>query len=181
MKAVIGLGNPEEKYAKTRHNVGFMVVAELLKREDAKVSDKFNSFFAKCGDTLYLMPKTYMNNSGRAVVDLMRFYKLAPKDIIVDFDDVSLPLGKLRFRKDGSDGGHNGIKSIIGLTGSNKFARLKVGIGPQPEGWPLENFVLGNFTHKEQETLTEVISKSADAISDFIMDVEFSKLQNKYN
>lgn len=181
MKAVIGLGNPEEKYAKTRHNVGFMVVAELLKREDAKVSDKFNSFFAKCGDTLYLMPKTYMNNSGRAVVDLMRFYKLSPKDIIVVFDDVSLPLGKLRFRKDGSDGGHNGIKSIIGLTGSNKFARLKVGIGPQPEGWPLENFVLGNFTHKEQETLAEVISKSADAISDFIMDVEFSKLQNKYN
>lgn len=181
MKAVIGLGNPEVKYIKTRHNVGFMIVDELLKRNNnLALSEKFNSFFAKKGDTLFLMPKTYMNLSGRAVIELMNFYKLEPSDIVVIFDDVSLDLGKLRFRAQGSDGGHNGMKSIISSISSQNFDRLKVGIGPKPEQMPLENFVLQNFAQNEQEKLKEVISQSANAIEDYLNN-DFSFVQNKYN
>lgn len=180
MKAVIGLGNPEIKYMKTRHNIGFMILDEILKRKGLKLSEKFNSFFAKSGDTLFLLPKTYMNLSGRAVVELMNFYKLSEKDILVVFDDVSLNLGKLRFRANGSDGGHNGIKSIINSLSSQNFDRLKVGIGPKPEQMPLESFVLGNFAQSEQDALKEVIQNSTEAIEDYLNN-DFTFVQNKWN
>jgi len=179
MKAIIGLGNPEVKYAKNRHNVGFMIVDELLKRRGLKLADKFSSFFAKDGDVLYLLPKTYMNLSGRAVIELMNFYKLSERDILVIFDDVSLDLGVLRFRANGSDGGHNGIKSIIGAIGHD-FDRLKVGIGPKPPQYPLEHFVLADFAPSEVATLKEVIQKSADAVEDYLAH-DFITVQNKWN
>lgn len=180
MKAIIGLGNPEVKYAKNRHNVGFMIVDELLKRRGLKLSDKFSSFFAKDGSTLYLLPKTYMNLSGRAVVELMNFYKLNVRDILVVFDDVSLDLGTLRFRSNGSDGGHNGIKSIINSLGGSDFDRLKVGIGPKPPQYPLEHFVLADFAPSELPVLKEVIQKSADAVEDWL-EHDFATVQNKWN
>ncbi len=179
MKAIIGLGNPEIKYAKTRHNIGFMVVDELLKRRGLCLGDKFSSFFAKDGDVLYLLPKTYMNLSGRAVIELMNFYKLDVRDILVIFDDVSLDLSKLRFRNAGSDGGHNGIKSIIGCIGQD-FDRLKVGIGPKPEQYPLEHFVLADFVPTELPVLKEVIKKSADAVEDYLTN-DFVSVQNRWN
>ena len=104
MKAVIGLGNPETKYLKTRHNIGFMIVDKLLARNNIVLSDKFQSFFGKKDNVLYLLPKTYMNLAGRAVVELMNFYKLNIRDILVICDDTTLELGTLRFRKDGSHG-----------------------------------------------------------------------------
>ncbi len=180
MKAIIGLGNPEVKYAKNRHNVGFMIVDELLKRNNLKLSDKFSSFFAKDGDVLYLLPKTYMNLSGRAVVELMNFYKLNERDILVIFDDVSLLLGQLRFRPNGSAGGHNGIKSIINSLGGENFDRLKVGIGPKPPQYPLEHFVLADFAPSEQPILKEMIQKSADAAEDWLSN-DFVAVQNKWN
>ena len=180
MKAIIGLGNPEVKYAKNRHNVGFMVVDELLKRQNLKLSDKFSSFFAKDSDTLYLLPKTYMNLSGRAVIELMNFYKLSERDILVIFDDVSLDLGTIRFRANGSDGGHNGIKSIINSLGGANFDRLKVGIGPKPPQYPLEHFVLADFAPSEAPLLKEIIQKSADAIEDYLAN-DLAKVQNKWN
>lgn len=180
MKAIIGLGNPEVKYLKTRHNVGFMVVDKLLEKNNIALSEKFQSFFGKKDDVLYLLPKTYMNLSGRAVVELMNFYKLNIKDIIVICDDTTLELGTLRFRKDGSHGGHNGLKSIINLTGSSDFDRLKVGVGPIPENIPIENFVLGNFTQDEQEKLNKVTSLAAEAVEEYLK-TDIAQVQNKYN
>lgn len=186
MKAVLALGNPEIKYAKTRHNAGFMVADRILGRHSLTISDKFQSFFAKDGDVLYVMPKTYMNLSGRAAIEVMNFYKLTNKDILVVYDDIALPLGTLRFRDSGSDGGHNGIKSIINSIGTSEFVRLKVGIGPQPQDMPSENFVLGNFRPEEAKALNIALEKSADAVEDYIkssstVDFDFSKLQSKYN
>lgn len=180
MKAIIGLGNPEVKYLKTRHNVGFMVVDKLLEKNNIALSEKFQSFFGKKDDVLYLLPKTYMNLSGRAVVELMNFYKLNIKDIIVICDDTTLELGTLRFRKDGSHGGHNGLKSIINLTGSSDFDRLKVGVGPIPENIPIENFVLSNFTQDEQEKLNKVTSLAAEAVEEYLK-TDIAQVQNKYN
>lgn len=180
MKAIIGLGNPEVKYLKTRHNIGFMVADKLLEKNNVTLGEKFQSFFGKKDDVLYLLPKTYMNLSGRAVVELMNFYKLNIKDIIVICDDTTLELGTLRFRKDGSHGGHNGLKSIINLTGSSDFDRLKVGVGPIPENIPIENFVLGNFTQDEQEKLNKVISLAAEAVEEYLK-TDIAQVQNKYN
>ena len=180
MKAVIGLGNPEVKYAKTRHNIGFMVIDKLLEKNNVTLSEKFQSFFGKKGDVLYLLPKTYMNLSGRAVVELMNFYKLGIRDFIVICDDFTLELGTLRFRKNGSDGGHNGLKSIINLVGSSDFDRLKVGIGPLVENMPVENFVLGNFRKDEIQTLDKIIQIAAESIEAYLK-TDIQNVQNKYN
>mgnify|MGYP005801809327 FL=1 len=180
MKAVIGLGNPETKYLKTRHNIGFMIVNKLLARNNIVLSDKFQSFFGKKDNVLYLLPKTYMNLSGRAVVELMNFYKLNIRDILVICDDTTLELGTLRFRKDGSHGGHNGLKSIINLTGSSDFDRLKAGVGPIPQNTPIENFVLGNFTQEESEKLDKITSLAADAVEEYLK-TDIMYVQNKYN
>ena len=180
MKAVIGLGNPETKYLKTRHNIGFMIVDKLLARNNIVLSDKFQSFFGKKDNVLYLLPKTYMNLSGRAVVELMNFYKLNIRDILVICDDTTLELGTLRFRKDGSHGGHNGLKSIINLTGSSDFDRLKTGVGPIPQNTPIENFVLGNFTQEESEKLDKITSLAADAVEEYLK-TDIMHVQNKYN
>ena len=149
MKAIIGLGNPEEKYRFTRHNTGFLMMDEILKVHNVTLSDKFNSFFGKKGDALYLLPKTYMNLSGNAVLELMNFYKLKNTDILVIYDDATIEFGSFRFKKNGSFGGHNGIKSIINRIGTDVFDRLKVGVGPVPNNIPIDSFVLGNFTSEE--------------------------------
>ncbi len=178
MKAIIGLGNPEIKYKNTRHNVGFMVLDRVLEKRKLTLTDKFEGFFAKDNDVLFLLPKTYMNLSGIAVSKMMNFYKLKPQDILVVFDDVSIPLGALRFREKGSDGGHNGIKSIINEIGSSDFPRLKVGIGPQPPQMPLEHFVLQNFS--EVEKLNKVLDIACYGVEDFL-NLDFIHLQSKYN
>lgn len=180
MKAVIALGNPEIKYSKTRHNVGFMVADKLLERRSLKVVQKFQSFFAKDNDALFVMPTTYMNLSGRAVVEVMNFYKLTNRDLLVVYDDISLPLGALRFRKDGSSGGHNGIKSIEKSIGTSDFDRLKVGIGPQPSGMPLESYVLQNFSLAQEKPLQEILDISANAVQEWLS-ADMTALQSKYN
>ena len=178
MKAIIGLGNPEVKYKMTRHNVGFMVLDKILSKKNLTLKDKFKSFFASDGEFLYLLPKTYMNLSGEAIQELVSFYKLTPKDILVVFDDVTLPLGALRFREKGSDGGHNGIKSIIKCLNSSDFPRLKVGVGPLPDTIPLDRYVLQNFD--DTEKLNKVLELAVDAVDDYFK-LEFIQIQNKYN
>jgi len=181
MKAIFALGNPEVKYANTRHNIGFMVADRLLGRRSLTVSDKFQSFFAKDNDVLFVMPKTYMNLSGKAVIEVMNFYKLTNRDILVVYDDIDLSLGTLRFRPEGSEGGHNGMKSIVNTIGTRDFDRLKVGIGPQPEGLPSEAYVLQNFPASQAKELNTVLEKAADAVEDYIGGVDITKLQSKYN
>ena len=179
MKLIAGLGNPDVKYINTRHNTGFMVLDRILEKKNLKLQEKFKSFFAKDGDVLYLLPKTYMNLSGFAIVEAMNFYKLNIKDILIVYDDISLPLGTLRFRDKGSDGGHNGIKSIIQHLGTKNFDRLKIGIGPQPN-IPSENYVLQNFPKDSLDTLKEVLDKSIESVK-FYLQNGIEKTQNTYN
>ena len=180
MKLIIGLGNPDIKYINTRHNSGFMVLDRILGKKNLKLQEKFKSFFVKDSDVIYLLPQTYMNLSGFAIVEAMNFYKLDIKDILVVYDDISLPLGTLRFRQNGWDGGHNGIKSIIKETGSKDFDRLKFGIGPQPKNCPSEKFVLENFAKNETENLNKVLDIAANAAVDWL-NLDMQKLQEKYN
>lgn len=187
MKIVIGLGNPTNKYENTRHNVGFKVLDELADKIGSNFSSE-NKFKAhilkgiiKSEQVLLVKPQTFMNLSGEAVALIMGYFKVNINNIIVVYDDLSLDMGTLRFRANGSDGGHNGIKSIINSLGGNKnFVRLKVGIGPQPPYMPAEKFVLGEFTSQEQELLKDVVKASANAVECFLTK-GISEAQNKFN
>ncbi len=167
---IVGLGNPESKYDGTRHNIGFRALDSLA--EDLGVTFsrmKFKSILAECdiGDSRCLLckPQTYMNNSGEAVTEIMRFYKLEPQQVIVVFDDVSLDVGRLRIRRDGSHGGHNGIKSIIQLSGSDAFPRVKIGVGKKPHpDYDLAAWVLGKFDKKDADTLKKATDDAASAV-----------------
>jgi len=180
LKAIIGLGNPETKYNNTRHNIGFMVVDKILQSYDIRLLEKFKAFFAKKDNLLFLLPTTYMNLSGEAVIELVNFYKLKPEDLLVIYDDISLDIGTLRFRKDGSDGGHNGIKSIIKHLSSDKFNRLKVGIGPKNPYMDLAAFVLQKFSKDELKIIENISNIAKDAAIDWSK-TDFEKLQSKYN
>lgn len=185
MKLIIGLGNVGDKYVFTRHNVGFMVLDRLAARENFTFREdkKLKSFIAKVRlageEFLLIKPTTFMNLSGEALRATVDYYKINVDDILVIYDDLSLDLGRIRFRANGSDGGHNGIKSIIQHLGGNKFARLKVGIGPQP---PIsaEHFVLQNFSKEQLETLKTVLDTSIDAAMCYFKD-GIEKAQNRFN
>lgn len=183
MKLIIGLGNFEDKYLFTRHNVGFMAVDFFtnLNSQSFKVEKKLKSLISKfkfAGDDIVVIkPLTYMNLSGEAIIATMNFYKIDVKDILVIYDDISIDLGKVRFRNSGSDGCHNGIKSIIKHIGTKDFDRLKIGIGPQPN-IPSEAYVLQNFSKDELGKLKEVLKKPM--IEDYLKD-GIEKSQNTYN
>ena len=180
MKAIIGLGNPEVKYRTTRHNTGFLIMDEILSAHNVQLSDKFNSFFGKKGDLLYLLPKTYMNLSGRAVIELMNFYKLKNTDILVIYDDATLQFGTFRLKKDGTFGGHNGIKSIIQSIGTDVFDRLKVGVGPVPKNIPIDSYVLSNFSDDELLKISKMGKIAIEAV-DCWLKSGIEAAQNKYN
>ena len=185
MKLIAGLGNIGDKYCFTRHNAGFMVVDKIAldKGVSFKEEKKFKCFLTKykSGSEEYMLikPTTFMNLSGEAVQLVMNYYKISVNDIIIVFDDLSLDVGKMRFRSNGSDGGHNGIKSVIKSLGTKDIARLKIGIGPQPP-IPSEAFVLRNFTAEQLELLKPVIKKSVDAV-EYYFENGISKAQNMYN
>ncbi len=185
MKLIIGLGNIGDKYVLTRHNVGFMVLDRLAYKENFSFREdkKLKSLIAKVrlwgGDFLLIKPTTFMNLSGEALRAVMDYYKITVDDILLIYDDLSLDLGRIRFRANGSDGGHNGIKSIIQHLGGNKFTRLKVGIGPQPS-IPAESFVLQNFSKEQLDSLKPVLDSAIDAAQCFFLD-GLEKAQNKFN
>ncbi len=180
MKALIGLGNPEIKYKTTRHNTGFLIMDKILKSHNVTLTDKFNGFFGKKDDLLYLLPKTYMNLSGNAVIELVNFYKLTNKDILVIYDDATIEFGTFRLKKSGSFGGHNGIKSIINRLGTDVFDRLKVGVGPVLDNWTIDNFVLGNFSKEELDGINKM-SDIAVQLVDCWQKEGMEKAQNKFN
>ena len=185
MYLVIGLGNVGSKYTFTRHNAGFMIADSLAMknseafRENSKLKSLITKIRINNEDTFLINPTTYMNLSGEALRAVIDYYKIPIENTLVVYDDLSLELGKIRFRASGSDGGHNGIKSIIQHLGTNKFARLKIGIGPQPP-IPSEAFVLQNFSNSELETLKTVINKSDEAIEYYFAN-GIQKTQNSYN
>ena len=183
---IVGLGNPGTKYENTRHNAGFMALDTLAENIGAEVKRlKFKSLTADVsinGEHCILMkPTTFMNNSGEAVVEALNFYKLTTEHLLVIYDDISMDVGRTRIRGKGSDGGHNGIKSIIYLTGSNVFPRIKIGVGAKPHpDYDLADWVLGMFP-KEQGEAIEAAFKNAAEAAKLIVSGKMNEAMNKYN
>lgn len=186
MKLVVGLGNPGKEYEKTRHNVGFMVldkVAEKLKVYDFK--EKFSGLLGEANykgeKVLLLKPQTYMNLSGKSIVQVINFYKLnVEEDLIVVYDDMALPLGKLRMREKGSAGGHNGIKSIISHLG-DKFLRIKFGIGQSKDKDKIVDFVIGRFSKEEEEEISKVLIHASDVVISVLDGVSIDRIMQNCN
>lgn len=168
-RLIIGLGNPGKTYEDTRHNVGFMVLDLLASRLGTSFSleKRWNALVAKFSGGWLLKPQTFMNASGQAVQAAARFFKIAPGESLVIYDDVDLPLGTLRIRPQGSAGGHNGMKSIIASLGTEAFPRLKIGIAGgdgRPLGERMTGHVLGKFHLEEKGALADVLGRSSDAV-----------------
>jgi PTH1 family peptidyl-tRNA hydrolase len=184
LKLIVGLGNPGVQYARNRHNVGFMVVDELARRLGASWARRGHAELAevRAGTArCWLMkPQTFMNLSGEAVLPFVRFHKLEPADILVVHDEMDLPFGRVRLRVGGSAGGSNGVKNVISRLGTDRFARLKVGVSRPPEGWEVVNWVLSNFQPDEAGLLQEVVRVGADALEASIRDGVL-KSQNAFN
>lgn len=183
---IVGLGNPGEKYAHTRHNMGFLTVDLLAEQEGQKLNKvKFKSAFnifpfagQRC---LVMKPQTYMNLSGEAVREAVQFYKIPPERVLVIYDDVSLPVGKLRVRPTGSAGGHNGIKNIIAHLGTQDFPRIKIGTGaPAGGGAEMIDWVIGVPSRAEREILVESFRRAIDAAACIIQN-GCQKAMNDYN
>lgn len=186
MKCIIGLGNPGKKYAQTRHNIGFMVVDELLRRHNWKLDkSKFNGQYAMElyeGDKLILLqPQTFMNLSGQSVRPLMDYYNLELADILVIYDDLDLPTGKIRLRAKGGHGGHNGMRSLIEHLGTKDFNRIRFGVGRPTSPIPVVDYVLGNFAKIEQQTVMDSIEKAAEACEQWVKGRPFIDVMNEYN
>lgn len=183
---IVGLGNPGLEYAQTRHNAGFMTLDLLAEREHTEI--KRMKFKSLCGDAvivgkrcLLMKPTTYMNNSGQAVAEAMQFYKLPIDHIIVVYDDISLEPSRLRIRRKGSDGGHNGIKSIIYLTGEDTFPRIKLGVGKKPRpDYNLADWVLSRFTREELEQMHIAAEHACESIA-LMVNGKIDEAMNRYN
>ena len=169
MRIIVGLGNPGDKYAHTRHNVGFDVVGILAEKENIPVKKiKCHALVGEGvidGEKVVLaLPQTYMNLSGQAVVDLMNWYKVSPEDVLIIVDDIDLPMGQVRIRPHGGAGTHNGLRNIVYLTGSDSFPRIRVGVGQKPEGWDLADWVLSKYqTEEDRKVMFDAYLYAADA------------------
>jgi len=190
MYLIAGLGNPERKYEGTRHNVGFEAVNALLdKLGGEKLNEtKFNGAYTKLRyestkgmeQIIIVKPLTYMNLSGNCIAPLANFYKIEPEHIIVFSDDINLDVGRIRIRPSGSAGGHNGLKSIIASLGSEKFARVRVGVGMKPDNMDLAAHVLARFSQTDEKVMKEMYEEAANAALD-IIDNGTDHAMNKYN
>ena len=183
---IVGLGNPGKEYERTRHNCGFRAIDILAQKLGCKIDKcKFQGLYGQVINNnrkIYLLkPQTYMNLSGRSVLQLSAYYNIPPQRIIVIFDDISLPPGRIRIRSDGTAGGHNGIKSIINELGSQDFPRIKIGVGgkPHPEQ-DLADWVLSSFTSAEEKLLQDAFVNVADA-AQRVIDNDVQDAANRYN
>lgn len=185
MYLLAGLGNPGMKYAATRHNIGFDTITRIC--DDYNISMNIKKHKALMGQgiiagqkVLLAMPQTYMNSSGEAVREIADYYKLSMQEIIIIYDDISLPAGQLRIRAKGSAGGHNGIKSIIQCLGSEEFPRVKVGVGQKPQGWDLVDYVLSRFPDGENDIIREALGEAARAC-ECIISEGIEAAMNRFN
>ena len=170
MKLIVGLGNPGRKYAGTRHNIGFDVLAELGRKYMASAAkSRFQGEVAEVDlqgqKALLLTPTTFMNDSGASVLAARDFYKIPSEDLFVICDDMNLPVGKLRVRAAGSAGGQKGLENIISRLGSQDFARLRIGIGSAPPGWAWPDYVLGKFTEDDIPLMRQAIDRACEAVA----------------
>lgn len=164
-RLVVGLGNPGTRYHGTRHNIGFLVLDELARREACGFGfeAKWNAEVAQCGGRLLMKPQTFMNLSGEAVGNYAHYHRLEPSQVLVVLDDASLPLGELRVRPTGSSGGHNGLESVLMHLGTEQVPRLRVGIG-EPTQIPLDEYVLSKFLQEEVPVVQECVLRASDAV-----------------
>ena len=188
MKLIVGLGNPGAQYEKTRHNIGFQILdlIQIQFQKQFTFNSKFECFELKekinNENVVFIKPTTYMNLSGNALIKVKNYFKVDTADILVIVDDINLPLGSVRIRESGSAGGHNGLKSIEAVLGTNQYKRIKIGCGKPNVDIDLKDYVLANFSKAEQDILTkEVYPVAVDAIFAFIYSVEFHKITSKYN
>lgn len=185
MKCIVGLGNPGRKYKNTRHNIGFMVIDELLHRlKEKSDKTKFNCEYALthvAGEKVLLVkPMTFMNLSGEGLRPLLDYYGVDPEDTLVAYDDLDLPTGKIRLRLKGGHGGHNGIRSLIDHLGTREFKRLRIGIGRPIDRTPVVNYVLQPFAKTERESIALAIKLAADA-SEMWFSKSFADVMNEFN
>ena len=186
MLVIVGLGNPDDKYQGTRHNVGFDVIDLLAEKYNIAVDTKKHRAYIGKGiiggqKVILAKPQTYMNLSGESVRSLVEYYKVDPEtELLIIFDDISLDVGQLRIRKKGSAGGHNGIKNIIANLGTSVFQRIKVGVGEKPKGYDLADYVLGRFSKEERELIKEGFECAAEAVA-MITAGEIDQAMNKSN
>lgn len=181
-KLVVGLGNPGKKYANSKHNVGFMALDMYAQVHKLKFKNslKFNSEIAEYDNCIFVKPKTYMNNSGYALLKVVQYYNVDLEDVLVIYDDVDLPLAKLRLRFKGGSGGHNGIKSILTHLGSENFNRLRIGIDKH-ENKDMKDYVLSDFGKQEMKELNDSLISVVSVIDDFKNNVDFVEIMNRYN
>ena len=183
---IVGLGNPGKDYARSRHNAGWRALDILAQKLGCKIDKgKFQGLYGQCayaGTKLFLLkPQTYMNLSGRSVLQLSAYYNIPPQRIIVLFDDISLEPGRLRVRPDGSAGGHNGIKSIIAELGSQEFPRVKIGVGAKPHpAYDLADWVLSSFSASEEKALVPALERAGEAAL-CIIDRGCPEAANRFN
>ncbi|MEW5984391.1 MAG: aminoacyl-tRNA hydrolase [Acidobacteriota bacterium] len=185
MTLVAGLGNPGRRYAGTRHNIGFAVADEFVRRSGAAFDQvRPNALICRLkpgGDaTLVVKPLTMMNLSGEAVAELARFHKIDPSSILVVADDVNLPLGRLRLRTQGSAGGHNGLRSLIACLGTEDFPRVRVGVGRGDPQRDLADHVLARFDPDEEDSVRDAVARAADAVETFLAEGILAAM-NRFN
>ena len=185
MKLIVGLGNPEKDYSRTRHNMGFNVLNLLAKEYEIDISR--NKFEAEYGTgiienekVILIKPQTFMNSSGRSVIEFINFYKISLQDLIVVYDDIDIDVSNIRIRKSGSPGGHNGMKSIVNILADDRFPRIRVGIGKPELDDDLINYVIGAISEEEIPKLNEGVRKAKDAIVEILKNgIDYA--MNKFN
>lgn len=185
MYIIIGLGNPGKKYENTRHNAGFDAIDKLAYENGIKIDKLKHKALIGEGrigseKVVLVKPQTYMNLSGESVISVSQFYKVEPENIIVLYDDIDLDVGKLRIRKKGSAGSHNGMKSIIKCLGTQDFPRVRIGVSKPPEGWDLADFVLSRVSKEQQSDMNNGIDKAVKTVEEIIKS-NLEVAMNKYN
>lgn len=185
MKLIVGLGNPEEEYDKTRHNMGFHVINLIAERYEISMNrKKMDAIYGKGKiegeEVLLLKPQTYMNLSGKSIIQWMRFYKVLAKDVLVIYDDIDTQPGMIRIRKKGSSGSHNGMKSVVQELGTEEFPRIRIGIGKPEFKGDLINYVIGSVPEEEQEKLEDGCKLGEKAVIELLKH-GIDSAMNKYN
>ncbi|MFP7300262.1 aminoacyl-tRNA hydrolase [Neobacillus niacini] len=185
MKLIVGLGNPGKQYEKTRHNIGFEVIDELsdslsIPLNQSKFKGLYGMGFHKGEKVILLKPLTYMNLSGEAIRGVMDYYQIELEDLVIIYDDLDLPAGKIRLRQKGSAGGHNGIKSTVAHLGTQEFNRIRIGIDRPRNGMKVPDYVLGRFQEDESGLVKEAVQKSAEACKTWL-EKPFIQVMNEFN
>lgn len=185
MYVIVGLGNPGDRYAATKHNIGFITIDYLAEQHSIKMNKVKHKAIIGEGTIggekiLFVKPQTFMNLSGQSVMDIINFYKVPVSNLIVIYDDIDLPVGKVRIRPNGSSGTHNGMRNIIYLLNNQEFPRVRIGVGKQPDYMDLADYVMTKFNGEEKPLMEEAIKKSAAAVTEIVKS-GISNAMNQYN